>query len=66
MIEFKYWLYKKRERLIFRSWALVPNSWLYYAVMTVWAKATIEKYTSHSQNQVTWSMACNFLKGRDE
>lgn len=41
--------------------SLAPKELLYFAVIKVWAKATTERYTSLTPDQVTWDMACKHL-----
>ena len=40
---------------------IAPKELLYFAVIKVWAKATCEKYTNKTPDEVNWEMALNHL-----
>lgn len=49
------------EKLIISFWHKVPKSWLYWAVIVVWAKAMSEKYGDKHPDEITWNMILEFL-----
>lgn len=57
----RHWLSLKKEKLIVKFWHLMPNSFIYWAVIEAWARATTQKYTSKTPSEVTWDMALDNL-----
>lgn len=43
------------------AFTVAPKELLYFATIRTWAKATTEKYTDKTPDEVTWSMAVKHL-----
>ena len=53
-----------KEELLHWLWDKVPKSWLYWAVIHAWAKASTDKYTDKHPDEITWSDCCRYLDGK--
>lgn len=60
----KHWLSLKREKALVWFWHKIPDSWLYWAVITAWARVTTKEYQYLTPNEVTWEMTCKALRKR--
>ncbi len=51
-----------REKFNLFFWRNVPDSWLYWAVITAWAKATCTVFTDRHPDDVLWSDVMKMLE----
>jgi hypothetical protein len=58
-------LYMIKESALHWLWDKVPKSWLYWAVIHAWAKASVREYPHLHPDEITWSMTCKYLEKND-
>lgn len=64
MIDYKYEWSKKRTNLIFWFWRQFPKSWMYWAVIAIWAEATSTEFTDKHPDEINWNMMARWLSGK--
>ena len=53
----RYWFRRKRERLFMRFMWSLPHSWMYMAVIRVWAHGTSGRWGTTAPDDLTWNEA---------
>jgi hypothetical protein len=43
---------------------IAPTKLLYFCVIQAWANASVEKFTSKSPDEITWTEVCRFLEAK--
>ena len=62
MWQLKAFLTRTKENFLHWFWSYIPKSWLYWATIQSWAKASVEAYPHLHPDEISWSMACKYLE----